>query len=175
MRRLTLGALGIGFALALPLLVNVACGDVQSVNYGNPNSLERKNLPGEGGTEALVCTGDAGASGDGGCPSFATDIYPLFTAGGKWRCSDKACHGGTTAPAIDGGSPGGCLDSLKKITVTKLPYVPSDGGKDPNGSAILCNLQGSCGSRMPQPPGQDPTSADLCKIEAWLRCGAPNN
>ena len=52
-----------------------------------------------------------------------------------------------------------------------MPYVLSDGGKDPNASSILCNLQGTCGSKMPKAPGVDPTNADLCKVEAWLKCG----
>jgi hypothetical protein len=157
--------------------VLAACSEITPTTFGNPNTLDRKNLPGEGGVEQLLCTatGDAGDGGgfDGGCPSFATDIYPSFAAAGTWRCSDKACHGGTSAPPIDGKDPASCLASLKKITVKGSPYVLSDGGKDPNSHSILCNLQGTCGSKMPKPPGADPTSADLCKVEAWLRCGAP--
>jgi hypothetical protein len=154
----------------------VACSEITPTTFGNPNTLDRKNLPGEGGVEQLVCSGldgSAGQSFDGGCPSFATDIYPYFTAAGTWRCSDKACHGGTTTPPIDGANAAACLASLKKITVKTVPYVLGDGGKDPNASSLLCNLQGSCGSPMPKAPGADPTTADLCKVEAWLRCGAP--
>jgi len=94
-------------------------------------------------------------------------------AAGTWRCSDKACHGGTTLPAVDGTAAAACLASLKKITVKNTPYVLSDGGKDPNLSSLLCNLQGTCGSKMPKPPGADPSPADLCKVEAWLKCGSP--
>ena len=154
----------------------VACSEITPTTFGNPNTLDRQNLPGEGGVEQLICAADASADGggfDGGCPSFATDIYPYFTAAGTWRCSDKACHGGATAPPIDGANPGACLASLRKIAVKNVPYVLSDGGKDPNSSSILCNLQGSCGSKMPKPPGVDPSNADLCKVQAWLKCGAP--
>jgi hypothetical protein len=152
----------------------VGCSEITPTTFGNPNTLDRKNLPGEGGVEQLVCSGiDGGGNFDAGCPSFTTDIYPYLTAAGTWRCSDKACHGGTTTPAIDGTSAASCLASLKQITVKNVPYVLSDGGKDPNGSSFLCNLQGTCGSPMPKAPGLDPTSTDLCKVEAWLKCGAP--
>ncbi|HSO39309.1 MAG TPA: hypothetical protein VLT33_42575 [Labilithrix sp.] len=152
----------------------VACSEITPTTYGNPNTLDRKSVPGEGGVEQLVCSGvDGGETFDGGCPSFATDIYPYFGATGTWRCSDKTCHGGTSAPAIDPASAAACLASLKKITVKGTPYLLSDGGKDPNASSFLCNLQGSCGSPMPKAPGAI-TSAELCKVEAWLKCGAPN-
>lgn len=169
------GAAAVAFAGFRAL---VACTEITPTTFGNPNTLDRKNLPGEGGIEQLVCAGGEAGAGDGGgfdggCPSFATDIYPYFTAAGTWRCSDKACHGGTTAPAIDGTDPAKCLASLQKISVTSLPYLLSDGGKDENASAMLCNLQGACGSKMPKPPGLDPSQADLCKVEAWLKCGSP--
>lgn len=151
----------------------VACSEITPTTFGNPNTLDRKNLPGEGGVEQLVCGAADGGGFDGGCPSFATDIYPYFTAAGTWRCSDKACHGGTSTPPINGANPGACLASLQKIAVKNVPYVLSDGGKDPNASSLICNLQGSCGSKMPKPPGVDPTAADLCKMQAWLACGAP--
>jgi hypothetical protein len=153
----------------------VACSEITPTTYGNPNTLDRKTVPGEGGVEQLVCSGaDGGESFDGGCPSFETDIYPYFVATtGTWHCSDKTCHGGTSAPPIDSTSAAACLASLKKITVKNAPYLLSDGGKDPNASSFLCNLQGSCGSPMPKTPGVI-TSAELCKVEAWLKCGAPN-
>ena len=154
----------------------VACSEITPTTYGNPNTLDRKNLPGEGGVEQLSCSGGEGGAGqtfEGGCPSFTADIYPYFTAAGTWRCADKTCHGGTTAPPVDGTSAAACLASLQKITLKGQPYVLSDGGTDPNAHALLCNLQGTCGSKMPKPPGIDPTPADLCKVQAWLQCGAP--
>jgi hypothetical protein len=152
----------------------VACSEITPTTYGNPNSLDRKNVPGEGGVEQLVCSGgDGGEAFDGGCPSFATDIYPYFVATGTWHCSDKTCHGGGSPPPIDITAAPACLASLKKITVTGKPYLLSDGGKDPNASSFLCNLQGTCGSPMPKVPGVI-TSSELCKVEAWLKCGAPD-
>lgn len=167
-------------AAALALLgvrAIVACSEITPTTFGNPNALDRAKVPGEGGVEPLLCTGDAGFDGtkfDGGCPSFATDIYPYFAAAGTWRCSDKTCHGGTSLPPVDGTAAATCLASLKKITVKGTPYLLSDGGKDPNASSLLCNLQGSCGSPMPKAPGATPSAVELCKVEAWLKCGAPN-
>lgn len=105
----------------------VACSEISPTTFGNPNTLDRKSIPGEGGVEELVCSGgDAGDGGgfDGGCPSFATDIYPYLAAAGPWRCADKACHGGASAPPIDGTNAAACLASLKKISVKTAPYVP---------------------------------------------------
>jgi hypothetical protein len=154
-----------------------SCNEPLATVYGNPNTLDRKNLPGEGGAEPLVCGGDAGTKKfDGGdCPSFAADVFPYFTAAGKWKCADAPCHGGASAPTIDDKSAAGCFASLQKITVGGKAYVPSDGGapSDPNATTLLCNLQGGCGSKMPKAPAPNPTTAELCVIEAWLRCGAP--
>ncbi len=155
-----------------------ACSEITPTSFGNPNALDRKNIPGEGGVELLLCSGDASAEGggfDGGCPSFATDIYPYFKAGGAWRCADKACHGGATAPTVADTNAAACLASLKKITVTGAPYVTTaaDSGADASTSSLLCNLQGTCGSPMPKAPGIAPTSSELCMVEAWLKCGSP--
>lgn len=152
-------------------LVSAGCSEAPQVAFGNPNTLDRKNLPGEGGTEVVSCTGiDAGRfTGDGGCPSFATNIFPLVVAQGQWRCADRApCHGmGGTAPLITCANPGACLGELRNINVGGRPYIAPDGG------TLTCNLQGSCGSKMPRPPGTDPSPSELCMIEAWLNCGSP--
>lgn len=166
-------ALAVGLAGVRAL---VACSEITPTTYGNPNTLDRKNLPGEGGVEQLICSADGGGDGgsfDGGCPSFATDIYPYLAPAGAWRCSDKACHGGASAPPIDGANAANCLSSLQKITVKGVPYLLTDGGTDPNASSFLCNLQGACGSPMPKAPGLTPTNTELCIVEAWLKCGAP--
>ncbi len=146
----------------------VAClTEPPSTTYGNPNILDRANIPGEGGTEAPVCGGEGGAvTFEGGSPSFANDIFPLVAT--SYHCGDKpSCHGGTQAPAIDVSTAAKALASLKAISVAGQPYISADGG------SLLCNLQGSCGSKMPKPPGKDPTDDELCKIQAWLAAGAP--
>jgi hypothetical protein len=179
-RRYLVGGLGGLFLLAGGVQLfsgALGCNEPVEVSYGNANGLDRKNLPGEGGTEPLVCgagegEGGAGPGFDGGCPSFATDIFPYFQANGKWRCADGTCHGGTSAPPVAGDDPTACLSSLKAISIGGKSYL-AEGSNDPNASTLLCNLQGACGSKMPKPPGADPTTADLCMVEAWLKCGAP--
>jgi hypothetical protein len=167
----------IAAALRLSSLASTGCNEPPATNYGNPNTLDRKNLPGEGGVEPLVCSADAAAGFDGGCPSFAQDIFPYFKADGKWRCADAQCHGGKSLPEISDESPEACLASLRAATVGGQSYLASgEGGApstDPNASTLLCNLQGACGRKMPEPPGADPTNGELCMIEAWLKCGAP--
>jgi hypothetical protein len=154
-----------------------SCNEPAATVYGNPNTLDRKNLPGEGGAAPLECP-EAGVKYDGGdCPSFAADIFPYLTPAGKWKCSDTtACHatGGTT-PIIDTTSPATCYASLQKATVAGKPYFPTgDGGANlSETTGFLCNLQGGCGSKMPKPPGTDPLNEELCKIDQWLKCGAP--
>jgi hypothetical protein len=151
------------------LVSTAGCSEAPQVAFGNPNTLDRKNLPGEGGTEVLSCTGvDAGTfTGDGGCPSFNANIYPLVRANGAWRCADQACHGAVSAPQFACADPATCYTQLQGIQVGGRGYFAGEAG------TFSCNLQGSCGSKMPRPPGIDPSPGELCMIDAWLRCGAP--
>lgn len=149
------------------LVGTAGCSEAPQVEFGNPNTLDRKNLPGEGGTEVISCTGVDAGQFDGGCPSFDTNIYPLMRANGAWRCADAVCHGGTTSPTMNCEDPASCLQELQAMSVGGQPYLARDGG------TLVCNLQGSCGSKMPKPPGADPQPNELCMIEAWLACGSP--
>ncbi len=162
-----------------------ACSDAGVTTYGDPAGLRSENLPGEGGTEAVIC-GDGGSDGGGGggggaCGvSFKTDIYPNMVAAGAWKCASTGkCHGGGQAPTIDGTSPQSVIDSLKGYTIkvngNLVPYINVDGGKGPNNSSMECNLTGQCGQGMPIAPGVALTTDQVCRIDAWLRCGAPNN
>lgn len=161
-----------------------ACSDVGTTTYGDPSGLRSQNLPGEAGTEAVIC-GDASieaGGGGGGCAiSFKTDIYPNMTATGAWKCASTGkCHGGGQAPPINGATPQTVIDSLKgytniKVNGNPVPYINVDGGSDPNASSFECNVTGQCGQGMPISPGVALTPTEVCKIDAWLRCGAPNN
>lgn len=176
------GVLSLALLSAAVVPSFLGCNEPVGTNYGNPNTLDRKNLSSadldsgsDGGAEPLTCGGDAGLSiFDGGCPSFDRDIYPYMTPTGKWQCSNAGCHGGTTSPGIDTTDPAACLASLGQIKVTGKAYVPSGGGTgDPSSWTILCNLQGTCGSPMPLSPGTPLTPSELCMLEVWLKCGAP--
>ncbi len=116
--------------------------------------------------------GDASAGGSFDvCPTFAAAHFPYVRGEVKWKCADRACHGGTTAPPIDGADPAACLATLKAITMGGKGYVVS-GAAGAAESTILCNLQGGCGSTMPKPPGIAPTPSELCMLTAWLERGA---
>ena len=174
---------GCGALLAVSAVLQVSalaagCNQPEETPYGNPNTLDRKNLPGgEAGVTVLSCGGgrDAGgASFDGGCPSFATDIYPYFLDRGKWKCSAAVCHGGSQAPLIAANTPAAALDGLRKSTVGGKPYIPTgDGGDARTATTLLCNLQGACGSKMPKAPGIDLTPEELCIVDTWVGCGSP--
>ncbi len=177
MRRLWLGGAG-GLALlsAGLHLSTTGCDDLDQVEFGNPNALDRKNLPGEGGVNALLCNGGDGgvAVGEGQCPSFATDIYPYLTPTGKWRCSDVACHGAAVSPNLTCADPEGCYEGLSALAVGTKPYIlPDAATSDLSTVSMLCSLQGGCGSKMPKPPAAEPTESELCIVEAWLKCGSP--
>ena len=154
--------------------LTAGCDDEGVTAYGNPNTLDRKYLPGEAGAEPLNCgAADAGGGFDGGCPSFATDIYPFFVQTGKWKCSIPTCHGGASAPNIRGDNAANALQDMRAVTVVGKPYISGDAGTDPNTTTFICNMQGSCGSKMPKAPGVDATGAELCILDAWIRCGSP--
>lgn len=183
---LSFAALGAGAAVSLVLVA--ACSSVPETNFGNPSGLSRDRIPGEGGIEALVCTGagtgtdgggGGGGGGDGGAcgVSFARDIFPNMKAEGAWKCADGKCHGGTQAPKIDISSGATAYTSLKDwmIPGSATPYINTDAGGDPTKSTIECNLLSQCGQGMPESPGRALTHDEICVIDAWLRCGAPNN
>jgi hypothetical protein len=161
------------------LLVIAACSTPPETNFGNPNALRRDNLPGDGGSEPLDCK-DATPGADGGCGvSFAKDIFPKMKAEGPWQCGNvDKCHGGTkAAPPINTSTPTDVIASLSGYLITGAvqPYINPDGGGDPSKSMIECNLRNQCGQGMPESPGVAPTTDEICAIDAWLRCGAPNN
>jgi hypothetical protein len=184
---LKVGVVGV-LAVGLAVAVTVACSGPAGTPYGNPNTLDRKNIPGEGGVEPLTCTlsADAGLKdAGGGCGvSFAADIYPYFADAGG--CAQRACHGAGSKnpPAIDVSTPAALYASLKTATAANLPYLPSgaadaaapmgDGGGG-GGTSLVCNLRGQCGRKMPEGTGKDPSPDDLCRMQTWVNCGAPNN
>lgn len=157
--------------LALAGHAATACDEPPRTEYGDPGALDRKKM-GPGGVPALACGQEVAAGFPGGCPSFAAHLHPNVT--GKWRCIDSDCHGGKSSPLLDGPAPESLLASLKRVRVDDVPYLPQDPSMtDPKATKIMCNLQGLCGRRMPEPPGADLTVEELCVVEAWVKCGAP--
>jgi hypothetical protein len=101
-------------------------------------------------------SGGAGATGGGAALSFATDIYPIFTA----NC--VPCH----STDGDGGQNIASPDKAQALSDTKSHYtqIISDVA---SGSMPL----GTC-SGPPDSPGCL-TSADFEKIQAWSKAGSP--
>lgn len=167
--------------------------------HGDPTGLRAQNLPGEGGViitgacEAglpadIVDSGssgggdgggggrEAGASDAGSCKvSFSQHLFPRFLVDGGWKCASNACHGGTQTPAFDASTPETLLSDLRGYSAGGHPYVASSSGPgaDPTKSEMYCNLSRTCLTPMPPSPALDPK--EVCAVETWLRCGAPDN
>lgn len=186
-RKIWLLALGTTSAAATALVLVAACSQPPETSFGNPAGLRRDNIPGEGGVEKLICTGVAisdgggGGGGDGGncAVSFSRDLFPLVV--GPWKCVDAKCHGGTSPPTISGANAAAAYASMAAYTIkgSPHPYINPDGGGEPEKSDFLCNMLSQCGQGMPQSsptvPSRAATKDEACRIDAWLRCGAPNN
>lgn len=170
---------------------SAACtAEVSDPRYGPPGGLRNSQLPAPGSTTTGTGTGTAppAGSGDGGTTtpatctvSFKTDIYPMMTDQGPWKCSNSACHGtqAGTPPFIDPASATNAYTNLAKDTSAGgKPFINAN-STDPTASGFLCCLAGTCGAAMPVPGGGGgataATQAQTDKVSTWLKCGAPNN
>ena len=177
------------FLGTVPVAFWWGCSTTPETSFGDPTGLRAQNLPGEGGVtitgaceaglpaDILDASGrEGGAEGGTSCKvSFSENLWPRFQVDGGWRCAAPACHGGTQAPPIDAATPESTLATLRAYTLEGHPYLApaTDGGGDPTKSAIYCNLARSCGVAMPPSPALAPT--EVCALETWIRCGAPDN
>ena len=183
--------LAIAAALLSP---TVSCSAADSPNYGPPGGLTGKKLPlpmggtiGSGAADAAssATAVDGGSDATDGAGvvcsvSWANDIFPAMAATGAWRCADTSCHGGFQSPKMSA-DPAVTYASLASYTLAlapqKLRYI-MPGATDPAQSGIECNLAGtSCGNQMPLTTtgARLPTAQDVQKVDAWVRCGAPDN
>lgn len=144
--------------------------DDKDSNAPRDNDVPTNGSPETGGSEPPACGIDGGTKKFESCPTFAADIYPNVAATGKWQCASAGCHGGAMSPTINGSTAAECLASLRAITIDGRPYLTGEGGGDPSDAAMMCNVQGACGTKMP--PTHPLTLDELCLIDVWLRCGA---
>ncbi|MFO0675583.1 MAG: hypothetical protein U0169_03555 [Polyangiaceae bacterium] len=170
----------------------LACTTVVETNYGDPTALRSDNLPGEGG---LVITSaceaglpadivqknrEAGAAEAGAVAcnvQFARDLYPRIMPDGGWRCAASACHGGANGPApkIDTTTPESVLTALRgSDPIGGIPYLPA-GNRDPAKASMYCNLARSCDQVPAMPPSPPLVPSEVCALETWIKCGAPQN
>jgi len=169
---------GVVLAVVIGAALVAACALDDGHKYGNPSGLQRGNLPGPTASSDGGGGGDAAQCDAGACAvSFMTNIWPKMSATGAWKCADGKCHGGNAnSPAID--SPDKAYQSMQTYTIGGKPYVlPCS--TDPTASTFVCNLQGTCGQKMPladitvMPTA--PTAQEIMDVQTWVACGAPYN
>jgi hypothetical protein len=103
-----------------------------------------------------------------------------MTASGAWQCASSNCHGGFQQPKVSSSASTtySTLAAYKIFSGSKsLPFI-APGNTDPTASGIECNLSSTrCGSQMPLTIGgaRALTSQDVANIDAWVRCGSPQN
>jgi hypothetical protein len=188
-RRIVLGIAALCGSL-LPVGA-AGCSSFDNTSYGPPGGLTGKKLPGQSDTaDAGPSEGgmdDAAGAGDGGAPasdcgvSWSTQIFPQMTASGSWKCSDmSSCHGGLQSPLMTA-DPSVTYAHLAAYTMhlgpQRLPYL-LPGEPDPSKSGIECNLTSdACGNRMPLTSnGARLLDAQQSQVlDAWVRCGSPDN
>lgn len=102
--------------------------------------------------------------------SFGNDIQPIFTN----NCVSAGCHPGGGAPfSLRSGD---SYDRLVNVDATTGPcagikrVVPGN----PDGSALVKRLEGTCGTQMPIGGSPLPPS-DIQRIRTWITQGALNN
>jgi hypothetical protein len=183
---LFVAAIASSFAVAF-----LACSDDPS-RFGAHSGLQGKQIsgtgtpdPGGGGsdggggggtTPATGCV-EANYVGDMNCSvKWSTDIWPLVSATGAWRCAAGDCHGGVQIPPRIEGEPDKAFADMMKHSINGKPYL-NPCSKDLTASTFFCNMAGNspaCG-KLPMPVGITPVAADIAKLKTWIECGAPKN
>ena len=150
-------------------------------HYGPHSGLSKNNLPNPPPAEGGA-VGDGGfACGtpvDGGtCSvSYQTDIWTKMST--AWHCTDAKCHGGTSyQPQLD--TADDAYNNMMTYMVNgTTPYIDPC-STDPDASAFVCNVSGTCATQMPFPDntrGSGPMSgSDMQLVQTWVQCGAPKN
>jgi hypothetical protein len=176
-RRTQSALLGAALVGSLVIVGLAACAIDDEHKYGGPSVPQRANLPGPVGTDGGG-GGDGAACEAGACAvSFTNNIWPKMSATGAWKCADGKCHGGNAnSPSID--SPDQAYLSLQAYKIGGKPYVlPCT--TDPTASTFVCNLQGTCGQKMPLADitvmPTPPTTQEITDLTTWVACGAPKN
>lgn len=165
---------------------------LEDPNYGAPNALAGQAPPspfdpkikGDAGGTSQTGKPSCGEPAEGGttpCTVTFTEILQEFSSTSTLACAATSCHGGATPvaePKIALEDPAGTWVAFEKFQISEQgKRFVNPCSLDPAQSAILCNLKkagGGCGTLMPLGSGQaaDPL---LQKIEAWIKCGSPNN
>jgi hypothetical protein len=181
-------------ALALSLAWFVACTtDYQQgkedPDFGDPNALANQKQPGPT-SESTVTTGSTATTPEcvrtggalveaGACTtSFKGNVLAAFLSAG---CSAVGCHGGTTPasqPRIDPNDGPGTWAVFAAFKLTNGKILINPCSTDPATSALGANLNPNAPAAdrgVLMPPGVVGLPGAIPTIEAWQRCGSPNN
>ena len=170
------------FVFALALVTVAACSFEEGTKFGAPSGLKRDNLPLPNEAAAPPFDASCGPMPEGGSTcgvKWSTDIWPLISRSGPWKCADPNCHGGNAnSPPIN--DPDQAYAALATFTgIDAKPYI-NPCSNDPMASTFICNLQGTCGQKMPLQDdmlGSKPATAmEIGLVTTWVtQCGAPKN
>ncbi|MGH7280631.1 MAG: hypothetical protein ACRELY_03840, partial [Polyangiaceae bacterium] len=147
-------------ATLIPLAL--ACGSEDETKYGGPAGLSGRKVADPTGAAGTSSVGspapcnEAGASTEEGgtCTvSFQQTIFAKYMNGttGTWKCANSNCHGptgaagvGVNAPTIDGTNAQAAYNALTQFNSLQGEAYINACTTDPSGSAIDCDLKGSC-------------------------------
>lgn len=179
------------------LAASVACTTdyqkgLEDPNFGLPNALAGQKQPGPSSAvaEPASTSGTATVAGcvkagqaqlDGGActVSFKTDVLGAFATA---TCDRAGCHGGQTPPSeprIAPAEPEVMWNLFANFKLTNGKFYVNPCSTEPTQSTIAANVNAAAppaerGVLMPL--GGTGLATDVVqKIEAWVKCGSPNN
>ena len=150
---------------SIVLVVLVSCGGIVDASVSSS----------DGGTADPTVDAPTGDACRTCTVSFTRDIFSRMLPTGPWKCMSGPCHGGVASPRFFDLVP--TYQALPATAYTPdLRYVVPC---DPGSSAMIGNLRGTIGRRMPiestQLGSRAATSEEIEWIASWIACGAPLN
>ena len=149
----------------------LGCGADDAPRFGPPGGLRVRSAAGSD----LACELGAGVDTTGAtCPDWPSEIFPLFD--GPLACARGGCHGvsvpgqvGAAGLTLVAGDATASYAALASYAAHDRPYVREGA---PDEAYILCNLDGTLGTRMPiAPPAEPLAAADRVLVGNWVACG----
>lgn len=177
--------LAAGIIATVGVAAAAGCALDPGTKFGDHAGLSKDNLPAppisdSGVDPSKLCNGK-GPIDAGACSvSWKTDIWPMMSSSGVWKCGDSKCHGAQANAPYNLNNEDNAYASLLAWQTNSKVYV-NPCTTDPDASSFMCNLSttSACGTRMPYTDnvlGSGPAlPADYAKLETWVKCGAPKN
>jgi hypothetical protein len=188
MRRAALAALALSLAWFVACTTDYQQGK-EDPDFGDPNALANQKQPGPtsesaptgaatAGTPECVRAGAALIEAGACTTSFKGGVLTAFQAAG---CAAVGCHGGTTPasqPRIDPNDGPGTWAEFAAFKMSNGKLLVNPCSTDPAASALGANINPNAPAAdrgVLMPPGVAGLPSALPTIEAWQRCGSPNN